>query len=54
MEYSNENRFTESTCTSKYLKKKMNKQSKLQRNTQYNIVYEDEKLENNASEKLSV
>lgn len=35
-------------------KKKMNKQSKLQRNTQYNIVYEDEKLENNASEKLSV
>lgn len=35
-------------------KKKMNKQSKLQRNTQYNIVYEDEKLENNASEKLSI
>lgn len=34
--------------------KKMNKQSKLQRNAQYNIVYEDEKLENNASEKLSV
>lgn len=33
------------SCTSKYLKKKGggNKQSKLQRNPQYNIVYEDKK-----------
>lgn len=42
--------------TSKYLKKRVavNKQSKLQRNPQYNIVYEDKKLENNTREKLSI